>query len=289
MMEASIMRAMKKTGRRERLIHNLTAQAILMPISLLALFPFLWMLSTSLKNTSEVFVMPPDLIPGVFRWENYAEAWTTLPFGLAYLNSIKLAVIVVAGQVLTSAMAGYALAKLKVRGSQKILSAFIGVMMVPYSVIVIPLFLIFSTLGLVNTHAALVLMSVAYMPFGVFMCRQFMSGVPNDTIEAAVIDGASYGSIFFRIVLPLIKPALASLTIFSFMSAWNSYYTPLIFLTDQNKFTVPLLLNMFRGKYSTDWGLVMAGACVAVLPVILIYLCAQKYIIEGIALTGSKN
>lgn len=281
--------SLRKSEKRNRLVYNIIAQAILIPISLLALFPFLWMISTSLKNSAEAFSMPPTLIPEVFRFSNYRDAWTALPFGQAYFNSFKLAIITVAGQVLTSAMAGYALAKLKVRGHQKILWGFISVMMVPYSVISIPLFLMFSSVGLVNTHTALILMSVAYMPFGVFMCRQFMSGVPNETIEAAIIDGSSYGSIFFRIVLPLIKPALASLTIFSFMANWNSYYAPLIFLTEQSKFTVPLLLSMFRGKYSTDWGLVMAGACVAVIPVLLVYLFAQKYIIEGIALTGSKS
>ena len=246
------------------------------------------MLSTSLKGSEEAFAYPPTLIPKIFHWENYKEALEALPFARAYWNSIKLAVIIVIGQVLTSAMAGYALGKLQFRGHKIVFAGFIGVMMVPTTVTSIPLFIIMSRAGLVDTHLSIILMSVAYMPMGVFLCRQFIMGLPNDLMEAAIIDGAGFGRIFFKIVMPLIKPALASLAIFSFMWNWNNFYTPLIFLNSEENYTVPLLLNMFKGKYTVDWSLIMAASTIAIIPVLVVYLFAQKHIIEGIALTGTK-
>lgn len=273
----------------KRRFYTLLVQVILIVMAALALFPFLWMISTSLKGSEEAFAYPPKLIPEVFQWGNYKKAMTALPFAGAYLNSLKLAVINVAGQVITSAMAGYALGKLKFRGSEAVFGGFIAVMMVPYTVISIPLFLIFSQLNLIDTHLSIILMTAAYMPMGVFLCRQFIMALPDELMEAGIIDGANYGSMFFSIVLPLVKPALASLGIFSFMWNWNSFYTPLIFLNSQDKFTVPLLLNMFKGKYTVDWSLIMAASTIAVIPVLVVYLFAQKYIIEGITITGLKS
>lgn len=276
-------------GKTKRRIYNVIIQVILIIMAALAIFPFLWMISTSLKGAEEAFAYPPSLIPKTFRWENYKKALTDLPFDKAYFNSLKLAVINVTGQVITSAMAGYALGKLKFKGSNVVFGGFIAVMMVPYTVISIPLFLIFSELNLIDTHLAIILMTFAYMPMGVFLCRQFIMALPNELIEAAIIDGANYGSIFFRIIIPLIKPALASLGIFSFMWNWNSFYTPLIFLNSQDKFTVPLLLNMFKGKYTVDWSLIMAASTISIIPVLIVYLFAQKHIIEGITITGLKG
>ncbi|MBC5745136.1 carbohydrate ABC transporter permease [Lachnospiraceae bacterium MD308] len=276
-------------GKTKKRISNLIIQIILIIMAALAIFPFLWMVSTSLKGAQEAFAYPPSLIPEIFRWENYKKALTDLPFDKAYFNSLKLAVINVTGQVTTSAMAGYALGKLKFRGSNVVFGGFITVMMVPYTVISIPLFLIFSELNLIDTHLAIILMTFAYMPMGVFLCRQFIMALPDELIEAAIIDGANYGSIFFRIIVPLIRPALASLGIFSFMWNWNSFYTPLIFLNSQDKFTVPLLLNMFKGKYTVDWSLIMAASTISIIPVLIVYLFAQKHIIEGITITGMKG
>lgn len=273
----------------KKTVKTVITQLILIIMAFLAVFPFLWMISTSLKGAEEVFSYPPKLIPEVFHWENYKKALTDLPFDKAYWNSIKLAVINVTGQVVTSAMAGYALGKLKFRGSKIVFGGFIGVMMVPYTVISIPLFLIFSELNLIDTHLSIILMTFAYMPMGVFLCRQFIMAIPNELMEAAIIDGANYGSIFFRIIVPLIKPALASLGIFSFMWNWNSFYTPLIFLNSQDKFPVPLLLNMFKGKYTVDWSLIMAASTISIIPVLIVYLFSQKHIIEGITITGLKG
>lgn len=268
---------------------HIVLQIVLIILAFIALFPFLWMISTSLKGSEEAFAYPPTLIPKRFQWENYKEAMEALPFARAYWNSIKLAVINVIGQVLTSAMAGYALGKLQFKGHKIVFAGFIAVMMVPYTVISIPLFLMMSQLGLIDTHLSIILMTFAYMPMGVFLCRQFVMGVPDELMEAAIIDGAGFGRIFYKIVLPLIKPALASLGIFSFMWNWNSFYTPLIFLNSEENFTVPLLLNMFKGKYTVDWSLIMAASTIAVIPVLVVYLFGQKHIIEGIAITGMKG
>ena len=263
-------------------------QVFLIVMAVMSLFPFVWMICSSLKNNADMFTYPPKLLPDKPHWENYIEAVTSVNFGQGFLNSMKLAIINTFGQVLTSAMAGYALGKLRFKGSNLVFSGFIGVMMVPYTVIVIPLFAIFNKLGLINTHLGIILMTFAYMPMGVFLCRQHIMSLPEDLFDAAVIDGASYIRIFFIIVLPLIKPALSSLAIFSFLWNWNSYFTPMIFLTSQDKFTVPLLLQMFKGKHSVDWSLIMAASTISILPALIVYLFGQKYIIEGITITGMK-
>lgn len=272
-----------------RVVHVGVTQLILILLALMSLFPFIWMLGSSLKENSEMFTYPPQLFPDIPRWMNYVEAVTSVNFGQGFLNSIKLAVINTVGQVLTSAMAGYALGKLKFKGSNWVFAGFIGVMMIPYTVIVIPIFSIFNLLGLIDTHLGIILMTFGYMPMGVFLCRQFIMSLPNDLMDAALIDGAGYGRIFFTLILPLIKPAIASLAIFSFLWNWNSYFTPMIFLQSQEKFTVPLLLQMFKGKHFTDWSLIMAASTISVLPAMIVYLFGQKYVIEGITITGMKG
>ena len=268
---------------------SILMQVILIGLSIMSLFPFIWMVTSSLKGNAEIFAYPPRLLPEIPKWENYVKAVVSVNFGRGFFNSIKLTLINTFGQVLTASMAGYALAKLKFRGSNTVFAAFIGVMMVPYTVIVIPLFVIFNRLGLVNTHLGIILMTFGYMPMGVFLCRQFIMSLPNDLFDAALIDGAGYGKIYLSVVLPLIKPAVASLAIFAFLWNWNSYFTPMIFLTSQEKFTVPLLLQMFKGKHSADWSLIMAASTISVLPSLVVYLFGQNYIIEGIAITGMKG
>lgn len=272
-----------------RVVHVGVTQLILILLALMSLFPFIWMLGSSLKENSEMFTYPPQLFPDIPRWMNYVEAVTSVNFGQGFLNSIKLAVINTVGQVLTSAMAGYALGKLKFKGSNWVFAGFIGVMMILYTVIVIPIFSIFNLLGLIDTHLGIILMTFGYMPMGVFLCRQFIMSLPNDLMDAALIDGAGYRRIFFTLIFPLNKPAIASLAIFSFLWNWNSYFTPMIFLQSQEKFTVPLLLQMFKGKHFTDWSLIMAASTISVLPAMIVYLFGQKYVIEGITITGMKG
>lgn len=278
-----------RSATKGQIAYTLATQVLLIILSAMSLFPFIWMIGSSLKNNADMFSFPPKIFPDIPQWHNYVEAMVSVNFGQGFLNSIKLAVINTVGQVLTSAMAGYALGKLRFKGSDLIFSGFIGVMMIPYTVIVIPLFAIFNKLGLIDTHLGIILMTFAWMPMGVFLCRQNIMALPNDLFDAALIDGAGYGRIFIQVVLPLIKPAIASLAIFSFMWNWNSYFTPMIFLTSQENYTVPLLLQMFKGKHSTNWSLIMAASTISVMPVLIVYLFGQKYIIEGITITGMKG
>ena len=283
--------AKKKHGSitKKKIVTTILSQALLIILAIISLFPFIWMVSSSLKGNAEMFAYPPKLFPDVPKWSNYVKAVTSVNFGRGFWNSTKLAVINTIGQVLTSAMAGYALGKLRFKGSDKVFAGFIAVMMIPYTVIVIPLFVMFNQVGLVNTHLGIILMTFGYMPMGVFLCRQFIMSLPNDLFDAALIDGANYGRIFFTVVLPLIKPAIASLAIFAFLWNWNSYFTPMIFLTSQELYTVPLLVQMFKGKHSSDWSLIMAASTLSVLPSLIVYMFGQNYIIEGIAITGMKG
>jgi len=249
--------------------------------------PFFWMVLSSLKAYSEIFVVPPKWIPDRFVWENYVRSWQALPFGRAYLNSFYIAVAVVASQLLTCSMAGYAFARIRFPFREALFVLFLATLMVPFHVTLIPLFLVVVRLGWIDSHLSLIVPNVLNA-FGVFLTRQFIRGIPFELEEAAILDGANRWRIFWRIILPLIKPPLAALAIFSFLGQWNSFLMPLIFLNSTEKFTVPLLLAQFAGLYVTNWSLMLAGSAIAVIPVLVVYLLGQRYIIEGVAVTGLK-
>ncbi len=251
--------------------------------------PFLWTILSSLKNMGQTFAVPPKILPDPFVWENYPESLQALPFGRAYFNSFYIAAVVVVIQLLTASMAGYAFAKLKFRGHNVIFMLFLATMMIPSQVTMIPLFIIMRNLGLLGTHMSLILPAALFNAFGVFLMRQFIAALPNELEEAAIIDGARVPSIFFKIVLPLVKPSLAAFGIFVFLGQWNNFLYPLIFLNKTESFTVPLLLNFFKGTYATDYPLLMAGTVISILPVLVVYMFFQKQIIQGIAVTGMKN
>lgn len=256
---------------------------------LLMLFPFYWMVSTALKTTAQAFIIPPKLIPKPFMWSNFVDAWEIMPFGNAYLNSIKITLIVLACQLFTASTAAFSFAKLKFPGRDVLFVLFLATMMVPEHVTIIPLFLMFQKIGLVDTHASIIIPNAIFNAFGVFLLRQFIKGIPNELHEAAVVDGASVPRIYFNIYMPLIKPALTAFGIFCFMNSWNNYLYPLIFLNTPVKYTVPILLATFKGLYVTQWTLLMAASSIAIIPVLIVYVIGQKNIIEGIALTGLKG
>lgn len=210
-------------------------------------------------------------------------------FGKAYFNSFYIAVVVVLVQLLTATMAGYAFAKLKFRGHNLLFVLFLATMMIPSQVTMIPLFIIMKNLGLLGTHMSLILPASLFNAFGVFLMRQFIAALPDELEEAAIIDGAPVPMIFIKIVLPLVKPSMAAFGIFVFLGQWNSFLYPLIFLNKTESFTVPLLLNFFKGTYATDYPLLMAGTVISILPVLVVYMFFQKQIIQGIAVTGMKN
>jgi multiple sugar transport system permease protein len=254
--------------------------------SFMMAFPFVWMILTSLKNLDQAFLVPPKIIPDPWVFENYPNSLRALPFGRAYFNSFYITAIVVGMTLLTGSMAAYAFAKIKFPGREVLFMLFLATLMVPYQVTIIPQYLIMSNLGWVDTHLALIVPGSLFNAFAVFLLRQFIRGLPKELEEAAIVDGAGRIKIYWSIVLPLLVPAMSSLAIFTFLGSWNSFFHPLIFLSTPELFTVPLMLDQFRGQYTVDWSLLMAGSAIAVIPVLIIYMIGQRQIIEGITMTG---
>jgi multiple sugar transport system permease protein len=230
--------------------------------------------------------VPPTWWPSPAHPENLANAWNALPFARAYLNSAYITVTIVVMQLLTCAMAAYAFARIRFPFRGGLFVLFLATLMVPSQLTVIPLYLIMKWIGWLDTHWAIIVPAALFNAFGVFMLRQFIKGIPVALEEAAIVDGASRWTVFWHIVLPLLRAPLAALGIFSFLAQWNNFFGPLIFLSTPEKFTVPLLVAQFKGQYTTDFPLMMAAASIAVVPVLVVFVLGQRYIVEGIALTG---
>lgn len=252
------------------------------------IFPFLWMISTSLKSMGEVFIFPPKMFGENIHWENYLRVSDRFPFGLFFWNSMKITVIVVIGQLITSSMAGYVFARLKFRYRDLLFGLYLATMMVPGQVTMIPNFILMRHYGFVDTHAALILPGLV-SAFGTFLMRQFFLTIPTALEDAAKIDGCTPFGIYWRIFIPLSKPALATLGVFIFMGTWNDFLGPLVFINSLEKMTLPLGLASMQGMYSTDWPVLMAGTVLSLLPVIIIFLLAQDFFIRGVTLSGLKD
>ena len=261
---------------------------LLITLAALMVLPFLWMLSASLKLDKDVFRFPVEWIPVAPRWLNYEKIWTQIPFLTFFGNTTKLTVIITALQLFTSSFAGYAFAKLEFKGRDIIFLAYIASIAIPWQSYMVPQFIMMRSLGLVDTHTSLILLQ-AFSAFGVFLMRQFFISIPNDLLDAARIDGLSEYGIYFRIMLPLSKPALATLTIFTAVFVWNDFMGPLIYLNSQNMKTIQLGLRMFILQYSANYALIMAASLVSLIPVIILFLAFQRFFIEGIASTGVKG
>ncbi|TDG00995.1 carbohydrate ABC transporter permease [Paenibacillus piri] len=270
-------------------VFTVMLHVILIIGAMIMIAPFLWMVLSSLKQFSQIFLIPPKWIPDPWEWGNYRKSWEALPFGQAYFNSFYIAFISVSCKLITCSMAAYAFAKIRFPFRETIFVLFLATMMVPHQVTIIPLYLMMKGIGWLDSHLSLIVPSALFNAFGVFLLRQFIKSIPDELEEAAIVDGANRWTIYWRIIIPLIKPAIAALAIFTFLSMWNSFFGPLIFLNSPEKFTVPLLLNLFRGMYITDWTLMMAGSAIAVIPVLIVYILGQRYIIEGVTLTGIKG
>ena len=251
--------------------------------------PFLWMVSTSLKTTAQSMAFPPEWWPHPFAWENYTQIWQYMPFFRFLFNSVKIAFFVVFGQLLTCSLAGYAFAKLRFPGRRTLFVVLLSTMMIPSQVTLIPVFVIMKYLGWINTHYSLIVPAFFGSVFGTFLLRQFFLGLPNDLEDAARIDGCSPFGIYWRIMLPLAKPALATLAIFTFMGTWNDFLRPLIYLSDMDKMTLPVGLALLSNHQDIRIPLIMAGAVLSLLPILVLYIFGQKYFVRGIALTGMKG
>lgn len=261
---------------------------VLLVIGLTMLVPFFWTLSSSLKYDREIFEYPIKWIPEVLRWSNYEEVWTRVNFLTYYLNTIKLSLIVTIGQVVTCSLAAYSFAKMDYPGRDKIFLCYLATMMVPWHAIMIPQFIIIKNLGFYDSHWSIILMNL-FSAFGVFLLRQFMLGIPMELSEAARIDGCGEPKIYSQIIMPMCKPGLATLVVFTFNFMWNDYMGPMIYLNTDKLKTIQIGLAAFRTEYGAEYGLIMAGTVCSLLPMVLIYCVAQKYLIEGIAFSGLKG
>jgi len=278
-------------GRRSRrLLSHGAVFVLLCLLSITVLLPFLWMVSTSLKAPGEVFLQPPRWIPREIRWSNYLEALTALPFAQMYLNTTIISVTATIGQLLSASMVGFGFARLRAPGRDLLFGLLISTMLLPEQVTMIPQFIIFRTLGMVDTWAPLIVPSwLGVYAFYIFLCRQFFMTLPRELDEAAKIDGASYFTIYWRILLPLSKPVLASVGVFSFLNRWNDFLHPVIYLTDQTKYTLSLGLALFRDYNGIQWHWLMAASIVIMLPCLLVFFVSQRLFVAGIATTGLKG
>ena len=261
---------------------------VLILIAVIMVVPFLWMLSTSLKTQYDAVKIPPLWIPDPPQWENYVKLFTEQPMFQFMLNTIKIVFFVVLGQLFFSSLAAYSFARISFKGRNVVFFFYIATLMVPGQVTMIPTYLMFAKAGLTDNHLALILPAF-FSAFGVFLLRQFFMSLPRELEEAAEIDGCNPFMTYWRIMLPLVVPAMLTLGVFTLMNTWNDYMGPLIYLSSPEKYTMTLGIAYFKGVYTTQWNLVMAGSIVSVVPILIAYLCAQKYFIEGIAFSGVKG
>jgi multiple sugar transport system permease protein len=259
-------------------------------LSAIFLFPFYWMVKTSLVDLGSIFEPTPRLLPAHPNLDSFVTALTMFPFGRFFLNSLVVAVLTVAGTLLTASMCAFSFSRLRWRWRNRVFSVVLTGMMLPFFVVMIPQFIMWRILHLTDGFTPLI--APAWFGggvFNIFLLRQFFLGIPRDLDEAATMDGAGPARVFFQIILPLSKPALIVVGLLTFLASWNDYLAPLIFITSEDKYTLMLGLNMFLGGYTAQWNYLMAATCAIVLPSVIIFLIAQKYLMEGIVMTGLKG
>ena len=271
-----------------QIVLSVLKYGMLIGLAVIALVPFVWMVSSSFKTSIDVFSIPMRWIPTEFHWDNYLKIWERVPLLTYFKNTTVVAIIVTFMQILTSSFAAYAFAKMQFRGRDFLFMCYIGTIAVPWQVYMVPQFIMMRSIGLYDTIWALVVLQ-SFSAFGVFLMRQFYLGIPNDLSEAARIDGLSEYGIWARIILPLAKPAIATLCIFTFVNTWNDYMGPMIYLTTDLNKTIQVGLRRFIQAYSADYNLIMAASLCSLIPVAVVFLFLQRYFIEGIATTGMKG
>jgi multiple sugar transport system permease protein len=263
---------------------------LLVAFALFFILPLLWILSTSLKGDTQIFAIPPVWIPDVFHWDNYARVFERMPFFIYLKNSVLISVVTIIGTVLSSSLVAYSFACLYWPGRNGLFVFVLATMMLPMQVTMIPLFILFKEIGWLNTFMPLTVPAFfGGGAFNIFLLRQFFLTIPKDLLDAARIDGCSEFRIFWNIVLPLAKPALATVAILTFMFTWNDFMGPLIYLSDKMKGTLALGLGMFVGQHVTEWSLLMAASVIMMLPMIAIFFFFQRYFIQGFTLSGLKD
>lgn len=267
----------------------IVAHLVLIAGGIMFIFPFLWLVSTSLKPDAELFGFPPTLIPSYFNWRNYTRMIDYLPFGLFLKNTLYVTVMNVVGTLISSSMVAYGFARLRFPGRDLLFGILLATMMLPSQVTMIPVYLIFRNLDWVDTLKPLYVRSWFGIPFQIFLLRQFMMTIPAELEDAAKLDGCGYAGIFVRIMLPLIKPALATCAVMRAMNSWNDFVDPLIYINSVDKMTLSLGLKLFQSVSGTEWGMMMAASTLMVLPIVVLFFFAQQFFIQGITVTGMKG
>lgn len=257
-------------------------------VGFLMVVPFIWMLSASFKLNTEIFETPTRWIPEVFRSVNFEKVWNDIPFPQYFFNTAKLAVCITLMQLFTCSLAAYSFTKLHFPGRDKLFVAYLATMMVPWHAIMIPQFIIVKSLGLFNSHLALILLQ-GFSAFGVFLLRQNMLSIPDSLSEAAKIDGCGWFRTYLTIILPLTKTGLITLAVLTFNTVWNDYMGPMIYLDSDKLYTIQIGLATFKQQFSADYGAIMAGTVSSIIPVIILYAVGQKHIVEGVAFAGVKG
>jgi ABC-type glycerol-3-phosphate transport system permease component len=262
---------------------------VLLILGLITAVPFIWMLVSSLKQPGRLFIYPPEWIPNPPRFENYVELTQKMPFLVFFGNSLKIAILTTIGQLLSCSLAAYAFARFEFPGKGPLFAVTLSCLMVPYQVVLIPVFAIFNKLGLMDRQVVLWGPAFTGSAFGVFLLRQFFMTLPGELEDAALIDGASRFDIYWRIFLPLSQPALTTLAIFTFMGSWNDLLGPVLYLQSKHKMTLTVGLAMLSHQWgATPWHLLMAGSVISVLPILIVYIVGQRYFVQGIVMTGLK-
>lgn len=271
-----------------KVVSKIFIYILLIAVTITMIFPFLWMLSSSIKFDRDIFIFPIQWIPDQPVWSNFIDIWTRIPLATFIYNTAKITLIVTLLQLTTSSFAAYAFSKLEFKGRNLLFVAYIATIAVPWQAYMVPQFIMMRSLGLNNTHLAIILLQ-AFSAFGVFMMRQFYQGIPDSLIEAARMDGMNDYQIYYRIMLPLSKPALSTLTIFTFVNTWNDFLGPLLYLTRDELKTIQIGLRMFITQYSAEYGLIMAASVVVLIPVLVVFLSLQRHFVQGVAAIGVKG
>jgi multiple sugar transport system permease protein len=276
-------------AKRKKLINRFILYGILLVFSVIFLLPFYWMLITAFKTPGDLLRFPPTWWPQPVSFANFPRAFNALPFDKFYINSFEIVILSTLGTVLSSALIGYGFARYNVKGSKLLFGILLATLALPDEVLLIPVFLLFKRLGWLNSILPLVVPSYFGNAFYIFLFRQFFKGIPGELLDAAQIDGVNHFGAFWYIVRPLSTPVIAVVTVFNFISKWNDFFSPLIYLQDVNKMTVAVGLSYFHGESSTDWGALMAASLVSIIPILVLFIFAQKYLVQGITTTGLKG
>lgn len=270
-------------------VRKLLTHLVLIVFCGIFIFPFIWMLLTSLKGQTEIYQTPPTILPKDVAWSNYVDIFTKIPYIKYTLNTLFIAVTCVVGTTVSSSMVAYSLSKVKWGGKKYLFPIIVATMMIPYQVTMLPLYMLYMKVGFTGTYLPLILPSFFGGAYYIFLLRQFFMTIPDSLLEAATIDGAGETRIFTSIMLPLCKPAITAIAIFTFLANWSDFMGPLLYLNKESMYTISVGLQAFTQSHHVEWGLLMAASAVFTIPIVILFFFTQRYFIEGITVTGIKG